>query len=113
MLRSHLCDYGDAYILLRGTITITEGPNDITDENTRADERNKLAIFKNCATFTDCISEINNSQIDSTKYLDVVMPMHNLTECNSSYSKTVLIFLNKYCCILLNGSIIEMNQMTI
>ena len=74
MLRSHLCDYGDAYILLRGTITIIEGPNDITDVNTRADEINKLAIFKNCATFTDCISEINNSQIDSTKYLDVVMP---------------------------------------
>ena len=82
MLRSHLCDYGDAYILLSGTITITEGPNDITDVNTRADERNKLAIFKNCATFTDCISEINNSQIDSAKYLDVVMSMHNLTEYN-------------------------------
>ena len=52
------------------------------------DERNKEVIFKNCASFTNCISEINNNQIDNAKYLDVVMPMHNLIEYNDSYPKT-------------------------
>ena len=52
------------------------------------DERNKEVIFKNCASFTNRISEINSNQIDHAKYLDVVMPMYNLIEYNDSYSKT-------------------------
>ena len=56
MLRSNLCDYADAYILVKGTITITGAGND--DAAKRLDERNKGVIFKNCAPFTDCISEI-------------------------------------------------------
>ena len=52
------------------------------------DERNKRVIFKNCAPFTDCISEINNTQIDNAKYIDVVMPMYNLIEHSNNYSKT-------------------------
>ena len=46
----------------------------------RLDERNKGVIFKNCAPFTDCISEINNNKTDNAKCLDVVMPMYNLIE---------------------------------
>ena len=69
MLRSSLCDYSDASILVSGTITITGAGND--DAATQLDERNKGVIFKNCTSFTDCISEINNTQIDNAKYIDV------------------------------------------
>ena len=58
MLRSNLCDYADAYILVKRTMTITGGGND--DAGKRLDERNKGIIFKNCAPFTKCISRINN-----------------------------------------------------
>ena len=86
MLRSSLCDYSDAYILVSGTITITRAGND--DAAWRLDERNKGVIFKNCAPFTDCISEINNTQINNAKYIDVVMPMYNLIEYSDNYLKT-------------------------
>ena len=59
MLRSSLCDYSDASILAIGTITITG--TGVNDAAKRLDERNKGVIFKNCAQFTDCISEINNT----------------------------------------------------
>ena len=71
VLKSSLCDYSDACILISGTITIIrEGDSDAAK---RADERNKGLIFKNCASFTDCISEINNAQIDNAKDKDVVI----------------------------------------
>ena len=63
MIRSNLCDYSDAYIPASGTITI-DGPG-TDDAVKRRDERNKGVIFKNCAPFTECISIINNTQIDS------------------------------------------------
>ena len=85
MLRSSLCDYSDAYILVSGTITITGAGNE--DAARRLDERNKGVISKNCASFTDCISEINNTQIDNAKYIDVVMPIYNLIEFSDNYSK--------------------------
>ena len=44
-------------------------------------------VFKNCAPFTDCISEINNTQIDNAKGINVVMLMYNLIECSDNYSK--------------------------
>ena len=78
MLRSSLYNHNDAYILVSGTITITGAEAD--NEAKRLDERNKGVIFKNCAPFTDWISEINNTQIDNAKYIDIVMPMYNLTE---------------------------------
>ena len=76
MLKSSLCDYSDAYILVNEAITITGTGAD--DNAEKLDERNKGVIFKNCPPFTDCISEINNAQIDRAKDLDVVMPMYNL-----------------------------------
>ena len=63
MLGSNLCDYADAYILVKGTITITGAGDD--DAAKRLDERNKGVIFKNCAPFTKCISRINNTDIDN------------------------------------------------
>ena len=86
MLRSNLCDYADAYILVKGTITITGAGND--DAAKRLDERNKGVIFKNCAPFTKCISRINNTDIDTAQDIDIVMPMYNLIEYSDNYSKT-------------------------
>ena len=84
MLKSSLCDYSDAYILVKGTISITNtapagaAPNNI----------NKKVIFKNCSSFTNCISEINNTQIDNAKDIDIVMPTYNLIEYSDNYAKT-------------------------
>ena len=58
MLRSSLYDYADAYILVKGTITIT-GAGDYAAAR-QADERDKGVTFKNCAPFTKCINRINN-----------------------------------------------------
>ena len=78
MLRSSLWDYSDAFILVSGTITIAAlaaggGNNTIQ------------VVFKNCAPFTDCIGEINNTQIDNAKDIDVVMPVYNLIEYSDNY----------------------------
>ena len=86
MLKSSLCDYRDAYILVKGTITINRRGSDATAR--QADERNKGVSFKNCAPFINCISEINNTQIDNAKDIDIVMPMYNLIEYSDNYAKT-------------------------
>ena len=86
MIRSNLCDYNNVYILVSGTITITgEGDDDAAKQ---LDEINKRVMFKNCAPFTQFISNINNAQIDSGRDIDVVMPMYNLIEYSDNYSKT-------------------------
>ena len=52
------------------------------------DERNKKIMFKNCAQFTGCISEINNTKKDNATYIDFVLPMYNLIEYSNNYLKT-------------------------
>ena len=84
MLKSSLCDYSDAYILVKGTITV----NNTAVADADASNTNKNVIFKNCAPFTNCISEINNTQVDNAKDIDIVMPMYNLIEYSDNYSKT-------------------------
>ena len=86
MLKSILCDYSDAYILVKGTITIAGAGDDPAVR--QADERDKGLMFKNCAPFTNCISEINNTQVDNAKDIDIVMPMYNLIEYSDNYVKT-------------------------
>ena len=81
MLRSSLCDYSGAYILVKGTISV----NNTAAAGADADDTNKKVIFKNCATFTDCINKINNTQVDNAKYIEIVMPMYNLIECSDNY----------------------------
>ena len=83
MLRSILCDYGDAYILVKVNITVNN-----TAAGAAANNTNKKIIFKNCAPFTRCISKINKTQIDNAEYIDIVMPMYNLIEYSDNYSKT-------------------------
>ena len=54
--------------------------NNTADAGAAAKNTNKKVIFKNCAPFTNCISKINNTDIDNAKYIDIVMPMYNLIE---------------------------------
>ena len=84
MLKSSLCDYSDAYILVKGTITV----NNTAAADAAANNTNKKVISKNCSPFTNCISEINNTQIDNAKDIDIVMPMYNLIECSDNHAKT-------------------------
>ena len=76
MLKSSLCDYSDAYTLVKGKITITGAGDD--EAARQADERDKDVAFKNCAPFTDCISKINNAEVDNCQDIDIVMPVYNL-----------------------------------
>ena len=92
MLKSSLCDYSDAYILVKGTISV----NSTAAQGTAAYNTNKKVIFKNCAPFTNCISEINNTQIDNAKDIEIVMPMYNLINNSDNYAKTTGI-LWQYC----------------
>ena len=81
MLRSSLCDYSDAYILVI-SVNNTAGP-----AAAAANNRNKKVIFKNCAPFANYISKINNTQIDNDEYIDIVMSMYKLIEYSDNYSK--------------------------
>ena len=84
MLKSSLCDYSDAYIPVKGTIAV----NNTAAADADANNTNKKVIFKSCAPFTNCISEINNTQRDNAKDIDIVMPMYSLVEYSINYSKT-------------------------
>ena len=79
MLRSDLCDFSDAYIVVEGDITL-EGDND-------ANKQNKNLVFTNNAPFISCISKISDVKIDNTEDVDVVMPMCNLLEYSKNYRK--------------------------
>ena len=69
MLKSSLSDYSDVYILVNVKITTTGRGADA--EARQADERDKGAAFKNCAPFTNYISEINNTQVDNAKDIEL------------------------------------------
>ena len=71
MLKSILCNYSDVYILIKGTLTVAP------EAAVNANNYNKEAVFKNCAPFTDCISEINNAQTDNANEIDAVMSIYN------------------------------------
>ena len=86
MLKSGLCDYSNAYILVKEKIAIAGAGDDAAAR--QADERDKGVAFKNCAPFTSCISEINNTQIDNCKDIDIVIPLYNLLEYSDNYAKT-------------------------
>ena len=85
MLRSSLCDYSNAYILAKGTITVANTAAQ-GQPNNGAD---KKVIPKNCAPFTKCISRMNNTQVDDAHGIGIVIPMYNLIEYSDHYSNTV------------------------
>ena len=74
VIKSNLCDYSDAYILVTGNITATGG-----DDNTKV-------AFKNCAPFTKCVTHINEEHVDGADNLDIIMPMYNSIEYSHNYS---------------------------
>ena len=87
MLRSDLCDFNDAYIVLKGTITVNNKNNA---------KWNKAVAFKNNAPFINCISKFNGVKIDNAEDLDGVMPMYNLIEYSKNYRKTTISLWNYY-----------------
>ena len=85
MLKSSLCDYSDSYIFVKGKVTKSGRGADVAAR--QANERDKGVAFKNCAPFINCISEINNTQVDNDKD-NIVMPMYNLIEYSGNYANT-------------------------
>ena len=80
MLRSDLCDYSDAYIVVKGRITLERDNDDKT--------KNKKLIFKNNALFRSCKSKISNTFLDNAEDLDIAMPLWNLLEYSDSFYMT-------------------------
>ena len=76
VIKSSLCDYSGAYILSIGDITTTGG------------NANTKVAFKNCASFTRCVTHINDEHIDTAENLDIIMPMYNSIEYTDNYSDT-------------------------
>ena len=102
MLRSNLCNYSDAYILVKGTITVTASGVNNNANNIR-DKRNKPVILKNNAPFVSCITRINGELIEDADDLDIVMPMYNLLEYSKNYRKAIGSLYNYYREELTNG----------
>ena len=75
-IESSLCDYSDAYILVTGNITAT--PNNATTQ----------VVFKNCIPFEKFRTEINETFVDETDFINITMPMYNLLEYSDNYSDT-------------------------
>ena len=86
MLKSSLCGYSDAYIHVTGRVIIAGAGDDDAEE--RADKRKEGVILKNGSPFINCKSEINNTEIDNAKDIDIVMLMYGLIEYSDNYSKT-------------------------
>ena len=92
---SKLCDYSDAYILVKGTITVA-APGANNDANNIRDKRNRPLVLKNNAPFVSCITRINGELIEDADDLDIVMPMYNLLEYSKNYRKTIGSLYNYY-----------------
>ena len=118
MLRSDLCDFNDAYIVVTGDIIVTkrnftandfEKPNNKNLDTTNTNSANNIVfgekklVFKNNAPFVKCISKNNGIKIDNAEDLDVVMPMYNLLEYSKNHKKQHVVY----------GIIIEMNQIVV
>ena len=92
MLRSDLCDYANAYMLVNDIITVTAnaGANKIRDK------KNRKLILKNNAPFVSCITRSNGELIEDADDLDIVIPMYNLLEYSKNYRKTIGSLYNYY-----------------
>ena len=103
---SDLRDFSDAYIVVKGDITL--------EVNNDANKRNKNLVFKNNVAFINCISKVNGVKIDNTEDLDVVMPMYNLLEYSKSYKETTgslwIIEINQVILFLLILNLLNIKQ---
>ena len=82
-LQSGLCDYSDAYIVVKGTITVQ------TENNRAIDGYNRILLLENNAPFINCISKINNVLVGNAEDLGIVMPTYNLIEYSKNHSKNI------------------------
>ena len=89
MLRSDLCDFSDANIVVKGIVNVS------ADERDR-EEMNRQVVLKNNSPFISCISKINGVLVENAEDLDIVMPMYNLLEYSKNYSKTSASLWNYY-----------------
>ena len=76
VIKSSLCDYSDAYILVTGDIAATGG-----NANTRVE-------FKNCASFAKWITHIKDEHVDGANNFDIIMPMYNFFKYRDNYPDT-------------------------
>ena len=74
-IKSSLCDYSDAFILVTGNITVAA--------NNNAD-----VAFKNCARLSTCKTKINDIFVVEANHMYIPIPMYNLTEYSDNYSDT-------------------------
>ena len=88
MLRYDLCDYSDAYVWIKGTITVTNQNNNVNFD--------RRLTLKNNAPFISCISKINGELVENAEDLDIVIPMYNLLEHSKNYEKTSGSLFNYY-----------------
>ena len=91
-IESSLCDYSDAYILVTGNITVTRtiAAAVAGDDPQRKQPLNAATqvVFKNCAPFKKCSTEIDGTFVDETDFINITMPMYNLIEYSDNYSDT-------------------------
>ena len=76
IVKTFLCDYFDAYILVTGDIKV-QGGND----NTRV-------AIKNCHPFTRASFKLNDEQADTVENLDLTMNLYNMLEYSDNYADT-------------------------
>ena len=74
VIKPNLCDYSDAYILVTGDLKVT---GIAADTN---------VAFRNCATFTRCVTHIKDEHVETVENLDIIMPMYNLIEYSDNYA---------------------------
>ena len=108
MLRSDLCDYSDAYIVVKGNIIVNkktfiaddiEEPNNTAANLTATNNANDNLFDEKSwflKTFINCVLKINGVEIDNADDLDVVMSMQNLLEYSRTYRKTAGSLWNYY-----------------
>ena len=89
MLRSDLCDFSDACVVVKGIVAVSANERD-------RDEMNRQVILKNNALFISCISKMNGVLVENAKGLDIVMPMSDLLEYRKHYPKTSASLWNYY-----------------
>ena len=101
-IESSLCDYSDAYILVTGNITVTGTIADaVAGGNSQRKQPLDAAtqvVFKYCASFKKCSTEIDGTLVDETDFINITMPMHNFIEYSDNYSDTYRVYgvLNEY-----------------
>ena len=74
VIKPNLCDYSDADILVTGYIKVEDVAT------------NTNVAFRNCASFTRCVTHINDEHVETVENLDIIMPMYNLIEYSDDYA---------------------------